>query len=296
MTYKAKLSWLIYRSITYTEQHLQSKFTKTKKKRKRRGCRRYYIRATGNNHSRIANKSAYLNPNPSRYKSNVALPVLPYSKKLADFDTDSFLIGVDNHATRCISNDINHFIGPIIPNKRKCTGFGGSQTETMGEGTIKWKWLDDNGILHTTMIKDSLYVPASTICLLSPQHVDKNVRRMSNNKSRFKESTDSNRCVTTLSRGSKEYNKTVKLSTRTNTPVFRTAPSNKVFNTYCMECEEEFNSKDMEVTVLSTELVVRDNDVEMLPILAPAPHESNNIMGSTSQTIAASTDEGELLR
>ena len=63
-----------------------------------------------------------------------------------------------------------------------------------------------------------------------------------------------------------------------------------------MECEEEFNSKDIEVTVLSIELVVRDNDVEMSPILAPAPHESNNIMGSTSQTIAASTDEGELLR
>ena len=70
---------------------------------------------------------------------DIAFPVLPHSKKMVDFDTDSFLIGVDNHATRCISNDIKHFVGPLIPTKRSCTGFGGAKTEMMGEGTIQWK-------------------------------------------------------------------------------------------------------------------------------------------------------------
>ena len=50
------------------------------------------------------------------------------------------------------------------------------------------------------------------------------------------------------------------------------------------------------MTVLSSELVKRNNDEEIVPLLAPTPNETQDIMGGSNQTLAASTDEGELLR
>ena len=79
----------------------------------------------------------------------------------------------------------------------------------MVEGTIKRKCLDDNGVPHTTMIQGNLCVPTSTICLFYAQHVDENARRKSSNKTHFKESIDSKSCVITLTKGLKEYRKTV---------------------------------------------------------------------------------------
>ena len=39
-----------------------------------------------------------------------------------------------------------------------------------GEGTVRWKIEDDNGKVHTILIKHCLYVPDLHICLLSLQH------------------------------------------------------------------------------------------------------------------------------
>ena len=61
-------------------------------------------------------------------------------------NSDSFTIGIDNHASATISNRSSHFVGTITPVKGKMVkGFGGV-VEVRGEGKIVWKIEDDDGI------------------------------------------------------------------------------------------------------------------------------------------------------
>ena len=54
-------------------------------------------------------------------------------------DTDSYTIGLDTHASKCISNSKKHFIGPIRPAKtQKIYGIDGS-LEIKGIWTVEWK-------------------------------------------------------------------------------------------------------------------------------------------------------------
>jgi hypothetical protein len=89
------------------------------------------------------------------------------------FDSDSFTIHVDNCASRCMTNCINHFISP--PNQpafnTKVKGIkSNTSLEVKGEGTIKWRIADDDGRVHSHIIHNALYVPDIPAYLLSPQH------------------------------------------------------------------------------------------------------------------------------
>ena len=91
----------------------------------------------------------------------------------AMFDTDSAAVGIDNHCTACIFNDINDFVGPLSKTDRKIKGFGGSRTTNMQLGTIVWKIPDDQGRMFTHRIPKSYYVPHGGVKLLNPQHFAK---------------------------------------------------------------------------------------------------------------------------
>ena len=107
MTIKERLSWLLNLNLNLSEIHRKNIYKTTKVYKIRRGCKRYYIRGTKKSVSRIANKT--FKPNIDKINKVVAFPtVLPRRRKIVDFDTDSYLIGVDCHASRCISNDIQH--------------------------------------------------------------------------------------------------------------------------------------------------------------------------------------------
>lgn len=86
------------------------------------------------------------------------------------FDTDSFLIGVDSHASRTLSNDKQHFkhYRPVHSNKT-IEGVGGNLM-IKGIGTIVWKIEDDAGQVHQIEIPNSFHVPSLQQCILSPQH------------------------------------------------------------------------------------------------------------------------------
>ncbi len=73
----------------------------------------------------------------------------PHRAKRCHFDTDSFKIGIDNHASRCMSNNRAHFehFRPFV-----------------------FKLEDDDGKIHTIRIPNSLYIPRLPLSLLSPQH------------------------------------------------------------------------------------------------------------------------------
>eukprot|EP00957_Ditylum_brightwellii_P104769 7985586-Ditylum_brightwellii.AAC.1 len=86
-------------------------------------------------------------------------------------DTDSFIIHVDNCASKCTSNNIDHFVMPtteLYGHTMKSTG--GHWLKVQGKGTIHWTIQDDNGVSHHIFMKGALYVPESTVCLLPPQH------------------------------------------------------------------------------------------------------------------------------
>ena len=123
--------------------------------------------------------------------------------------------------------------------QKSCKGFGGAQTPIAGQGTIKWKLLDDNGVQYVLLIKKAIFIPKATMCLLSLQHADNSLRDASNNNHRLRESTDSKGSVVQLAKGDSKYEKMVCHNARTNTPVFKFAPDNIAFNNYCMECEEK---------------------------------------------------------
>ena len=137
MTIKEKLSWIFDKSFILFDQCFRRKINQ-RKKYPRKYSKRYYIRGKNGKTSRIANKT--IRPTIDKLRRFEALPAIHKSKTIQDFDTDSYLIGVDSHASRCISNNINHFVTPIKPSRQgSCKGFGGSQTTISGEVTIKWK-------------------------------------------------------------------------------------------------------------------------------------------------------------
>ena len=98
-----------------------------------------------------------------------------------------------------------------------------------------------------------------------------------------------------LTKGDNKYEKTVYHNARTDTPVFISAPDNITFNNYCMECEEETKSKELELTVSSGELVKRSNNNSPLTSLGYDAGRIKAITNGNDQ-IVVSTDEGELMQ
>ena len=85
------------------------------------------------------------------------------------FDSDSYLIGVDSHALKCMVNKA-HLFEDLRLNEAKGHISGISDWLAIaGEGTFKFIITDDEGIQHTIRIKNSLYIPDMRRCLLSPQ-------------------------------------------------------------------------------------------------------------------------------
>jgi hypothetical protein len=86
------------------------------------------------------------------------------------FDSDSYPIGVDNHASRCMAN-APHLFEDLHLNKDKGQVDGiNSGLDILGQGTFKLSITDDNEKSHVIKIPSSLYVPKLRRCLLLLQH------------------------------------------------------------------------------------------------------------------------------
>jgi hypothetical protein len=89
--------------------------------------------------------------------------------KKTQFDTDSKSIKVDNCATATISNSIDDFEGPVMKTNYWLQGIRGLVGEIM-TGTVVWHIEDDEGVVHTLKLPESLYVASLPTRILSPQH------------------------------------------------------------------------------------------------------------------------------
>ena len=75
------------------------------------------------------------------------------------FDTDSYPVGVDNRCLGCISHKVTNFIEELVDCNRTIKVFSGTRTTNIKMGTMKWSWLDDEGMVTTHCILNSYYAP-----------------------------------------------------------------------------------------------------------------------------------------
>jgi hypothetical protein len=146
------------------------------------------------------------------------------------FDSDSFAVGVDNHASRCMGNDKRLFDNLILARTSQRVGGISKGLVIQGKGTLVININDDNDKPHRIKIPNSLYLPGLKMCLLSPQHWVHEARdnyplpngtRMENNAHSCK-----------LLWGQGLFSKTIPFDDATNTPIFYTSPSTSSYRAF----------------------------------------------------------------
>jgi hypothetical protein len=185
-----------------------------------------------------------------------ALPVAPRARgnEQGYFDSDSFLIAVDNCCSKCITNSMSDFIEPPERVNIRVRGIGGNVTATL-IGTVQWSIEDDNGKIHTWTIKGTYYNAASPYRLFSPQHraqiVDDNYpKRRGTWCGTYDDAVE-------LWWDQRKYKGTIELNPTTNIALVRSAPGGSLFHAFCHEImeiettplsEEEFYCMTVEVS------------------------------------------------
>ena len=174
------------------------------------------------------------------------------------FDSDSFIIGIDNHASRTMTNNIDHFIGPLTPEPHARVNGIASGLKVEGSGTVSWKLEDDNGQAHVMTIKGVLYVPGLPICLLSPQHWAK---QANDNYPRRR----GTRCVDAddaceLQWDQRQYRRTVPWDTATNTARFRSAAGATKYRLYVAAVEATDGTEEREYVCYQSPHLISDDE------------------------------------
>ena len=91
----------------------------------------------------------------------------------ARFNTDSFRIGVDTHASRTLSPCRENFQDLKLTPNLVYEGFNdkkGAGATIAGIGTFVFTIEDDEGQYHPIELPNSLYIPSAKGVLLCPQH------------------------------------------------------------------------------------------------------------------------------
>ena len=167
----------------------------------------------------------------------IAMPSQIKEIKTTTFDTDSFKIGIDTHATACMSNTLTDFVNSsLIPYPISRGGiqiYGkGPKLRISKTGTLKWNIEDDQGRKHKILIPNSIFVPDGTQRLLSPQHFSAEANKTGTSN------PDSTRSIQYHNRNvlyfgsSGQYKKTVFNTASSNVPTFYTAAGNTTYTSF----------------------------------------------------------------
>ncbi len=144
------------------------------------------------------------------------------------FDSDSYPVGVDNHASKCMANAPNLFEDLRLDNNKGQVDGINSGLDIPGQGTFRFNITNDDGKIHAIKIPNSLYVPNLKRCLMLPQHW---VQEAGDEQTWIGNYRDS--CVLNW-RGGK---KTVPFQPTTNVPVFYVASSSRSYRTFAATFE-----------------------------------------------------------
>lgn len=174
------------------------------------------------------------------------------------FDTDSFLIGIDNHSSMSISNKKSDFIGKISPCEAEIKSFGGNKLKASGTGTVEWKILDDVNNLHVLRIHDVLYVPQAHVRLLCPQQWAQQVQKRSPSNNGTFSINYSDKLVLYWNDG--KSTKTIPWSSKTNTAYMRTAPGFNNAHNFMKIAKKDFTQPPTTLSYANSSSVI-ENDV-----------------------------------
>jgi hypothetical protein len=143
-------------------------------------------------------------------------------------DSDSYFIGVDNHASRCMANSPHLFEDLHLDNDKGRADGINSTLDISRQGAFKFNITNDNGKAHMIRIPNSLYVPNLKRCLLSPQHWAQEAGDEQTWMGNYRDN-----CVLNWWGGKK----TVPFQPMTNVPVFYMASSSRSYCTFAATFE-----------------------------------------------------------
>ena len=72
------------------------------------------------------------------------------------FDTNATFVVCDNSSNTHIWNNRSMFTEFKEKNKDIVATIGGKLNRPAGIGTVKWKWKDDNGVMHEEFLEQAL--------------------------------------------------------------------------------------------------------------------------------------------
>jgi len=152
------------------------------------------------------------------------------------FDSDSYVMGVDGHASYCMANRTDQFDNDLKPveGDHQVDGIG-SGISIKGIGTFKFKLEDDDGQVHTIRVPNSLYVPSLKRVLLSPHHWAQEAHDTVPNPRGTWMATYGDCIILYWNQGKSK--RTIQLSKATNTPLTRTASGAKTYRAYSSTIE-----------------------------------------------------------
>ena len=207
----------------HSENNINFEFKSKIRRNNTKSCRKYITARKQGKLTKIGNKSRVKYNFHSAYTVvNTASSKFSSQPHSYAFDSDSQIIWVDNHASRCISDKISDFITELKPSKNNKFRGAGGNIQIKGIGTLRWRIQDDEGKHHGIYIKNALYIPDLPISLLSPQHWSQQANDNAPQKNGTWCATYDTHCV--LHWDQQRYTKTVQHDKQTNTPRMYTLP------------------------------------------------------------------------
>jgi hypothetical protein len=149
--------------------------------------------------------------------------------KAVQFNSNSYSIGIDTHAMRCMVNAPHLFKDLKLGDVREVEGIK-SGLDIKGMVTFKFKIKHSNGMMHKIKIPNSLYVPELKRCLLSPQHWVQEAKDHYPRPKVTKMEQDNEFYY--LKWGQYKYQKLVPYNPLTNVPIMYTATSSRAYRAF----------------------------------------------------------------
>ena len=204
--------------------------TRSKYKRQKPKCARYYARTR--HREKVYRKRTKLRMVPheiaAMYTDKEGEQTRP-----THCDSDSYDIGIDNHATSCMTPDKSDFIDKPKQVTVRVKGIAGKLAAAY-KGTVMWQIQDDQGGVHKMRIPNAYYVPSLPLRLLSPQHLAQVMRKYEKTEDGTCCHTYHNRVV--LKWQDQSYTKTVTLG-RANVATMRSAPGFSTYQAFATRCD-----------------------------------------------------------
>ena len=179
--------------------------------------------------------------------------------EMARFDSDSYVIHVDNCASRCITHSLSDFVRPPQKVVGRVKGMGGDKVAVSAVGTIRWTFDDDDGMTHAFLIPGSLYIPESPARLFSPQHWAQERKDDLPKKNGTWQATFADHVK--LVWGQEAYQKRIPLD-KSNVASFTTTAGCKEFRVFraCLEETDDDLSEEGSFKAFDATLIVDDED------------------------------------